>query len=325
MSLKIGTAVAEKGKLVKGTLDIGYFPDGTPVSLPIMIASGETEGETMWIEGAIHGNEPGGTLAIVEYVTSLDLSKLKGTIVAVPVVNLQSFRAGVRNTPVDGVNINRIFPGSPEGTFTYQLASAYIDTVCAHADYLLDFHSGGLHDWCPYYVGFADDGSVKNDIRMDMCKDCGTAFIWHGITSGGGLGGIIPSQVTARGIPAITVECGGGPVTEEDLSCFKRAIEGNLKGRGFLEGKPERRDHYTMAGGGLFPVTHVGGFFKTDLKAGIVLHKGDLIGKIINLYGEVLEEIHCPEDDMLVATLIFNNTPVGSGEGFAELIHVYEL
>lgn len=324
MALTIGTAVAEKGKLVKGKIDIGYFRDGTPVSIPVMIASGEKEGKTFWVEGAIHGNEPGGTLAIIEYVSTLDLSKLTGTIVAVPAVNIQSFRADTRNTPADGVNINRIFPGSKDGSFTYQLASHYIDLVCENADYVLDLHSGGLHDWCPFYVGFSDDGTVENDVRMDMCRFSGSKYVWYGISQNNGLDGIIPSQVTSRGIPAITVEAGGGPVTEENLADFKRAIDGNLKGFGFLEGEPEMADEMFAFGGGLFPLTHAGGFFKTDLKAGCTVNKGDYIGKIINFYGETMEEIYAPEDNLFIATLIINNTPVGSGEGYAELVTVKE-
>lgn len=321
--LQIGSAVAEKGKLTKGYFEIGALADG-PVRIPVMIATGEQDGEVLWLDGCIHGGEFGGPISIAKFMNSIDLKELKGSIVAVPVVNILAFRELNRNTPLDGVNINRIFPGSHDGTYTYQLADEYIKLIAANANYFADFHSGGFMDHCLFYAGFANDHSAVAEIELKMCESIGSEIIWDHFDTMSDFGGIIASQVAKFGIPSVTCECGGGHVLDSDIEKYVGAMEGFAKVLGFLPGEPVRQEKYTHIGNCFCPVTHAGGFFKRKCNDGDMINKGDVIGEIVNLFGEVVETVICPEDNILVECVLINNVPVPSGEGIGEFLHVYD-
>lgn len=321
--LQFGSAVAQKGKLTKGYIEIGALADG-PVRMPVLIACGQEEGEVLWLEGCVHGGEFGGPVSLAQFMNEIDLNTLKGTIVAVPVVNILSFRELSRNTPLDGVNINRIFPGSKNGTYTMQLAAEYIELIHKHANYLVDFHSGGFTSHCLFYAGFKNDGSELAKIETRMCEVIGSDIIWDHFDTMASFGGIIASQVAEYGIPAITCECGGGQVLDSDIALYMGAMKGVAQELGFLPGTPQRKEKYTHIGNCFCPVTHAGGFFKAKCTDGSILNKGDVIAEIMNLFGEIVEVITCPEDNILVECLYQHNCPITSGEGIGEFLHIYE-
>lgn len=325
--MKIGSAVSEKGKITKGYMEIGWLCDGEPVKIPVLIASGIEEGEVLWVEGGIHGTECGGTLAILECIHSLDLSKLKGTVVGVPVVNIAAHRAGMRLTPIDGANLNRVFPGMADGSYTGQLAAEYFEIMSRHANYVLDFHSGGNDLKSPYYCG---DIEKKDDPTSELTKRmlsyCGPDAGWLGPYEE--FHAKLPSQMASlakKNIPSLIVESGGGDIEREDVENYKKAIMGCLMGFGFLEGEPPVNEHMLRLVNGSFPTgptTKKGGLFLTDVKPGAVLKKGEPVGRIINLFGEVLEEILSPADDVYVTAIMKNGTPVNSGEMYGEFAQV---
>ncbi|MBU5625479.1 succinylglutamate desuccinylase/aspartoacylase family protein [Oscillibacter sp. MSJ-2] len=321
--LKIGSAQAEKGKLVKGYIEMGSLADG-PVRMPVMIASGEQDGEVLWLEGCIHGGEFGGALSIAQFMRELDLKALKGTIVGVPVVNILSFRNLSRNTPLDGMNINRIFPGDPDGVYTMQLAANYMELICGNANYFADFHSGGFTSHCLFYAGYKNDHSKESEVERKMCESIGSDIIWDHFDTMQEFGGIIASQVAERGIPAITCECGGGQVLDSDIAKYKGAMTGIAQVLGFLPGEAAKKSSYTHIGNCFCPVTHAGGFFMAKCKDGDILNEGDVIAEIMNLFGEIVEVIRCPENNILVECLYQKNCPISSGEGIGEFLHIYE-
>ena len=325
--MKIGNVVSEKGKLVKGYLEIGWLSDGEPVRMPIMIASGLEDGEVFWVEGGIHGSECSGTLAIIELMNELDLTKLKGTVVGVPVVNILAHRYNQRLSPVDGGNLNRVFPGSPDGSYTQQLAAAYFDVVSQHANYVLDFHNGGLNMKSPFYCGDIEKaGDATSDKTRRMLAYTGADAGWLGFYQE--FHAKLPSQMASlakKGIPSLIVESGGGDVTAEDIANYKQSVIGCLKGFGFLEGEPPIHPGQLRLVNGetpTGPTTQKGGLFLCETHAGAILKKGDRVGRIVNLFGETLEELTAPEDDLYVNAVLCHCTPVNSGEMYGEFSKV---
>lgn len=185
--IKIENIQAEKGRLVKGYFKVGGFSDGSQLELLVMIASGEKDGATLWFNGCIHGEEYGGTVSIIQFMNSMDIKNLKGTIIGVLVANLLAFREWSRNTPLDEVNLNRVFPGNPSNSFTHQLAHTYMETVCEYADFLIDLHSGDIRAKVPFYSIFYDDRAKIGALSKQMCKNCGSPLIW-GVKGEAGLG-----------------------------------------------------------------------------------------------------------------------------------------
>ena len=327
--MKIGQINAERGTLTKTFLEIGYDYDGGAIKIPIIIVRGVEDGETYWVEGGIHGTEISGALAIIECLQEIDPLKLKGMVVGVPVVNILAHRAGHHHAPADYTNLNRVFPGDPNGSYTQQLAHEYYNIVASHADYVLDFHNGGHEMEMPYYCGYiVQDGTPTAEKTKKLVEYSGADAGW--VTHFPEFRPGLPSQLASmakKGIAAMIVESGSADCTETCIKNYKKSILGGLRGFGFLEGEPFHNPrHLTLINGKspTGPHTHKGGLFVSATYPGAVLNEGEPIGKVINLFGETLEEITCPEDKLYVTAIMKTGTPVTSGTMYGEFAVVTE-
>lgn len=323
MMEKIGTVEIVPGKKSKGYIPFGSDTDGTPFRIPVLVTAGEMEGPTIWVHGCIHGEEYGGAASIIRFFQELDVRQLRGTFIGVPVMNLPSFKARSRISPLDGANLNRIFPGNPKGTYSQRLARKLLALIEEHADYVIDLHSGGIGAQVPFYAIVKDDGTEGYEKSMWLAKRMGANVIWR---SGGEMvvDGTITGHVLERGIPVVTVECGGGNVTEEHEELFKQSILNAMKALEMLPGKPPVQEEYKIISNAEFFFTREGGLFIPSCQVGDFLKKGDLIGCIMNLYGEVTEELRCSADNAYVAAVGHRYWPTEPGQLIAEAIPVEE-
>lgn len=319
--VKIGDVEGVRGKLEKGGLKVGSFSDGSPIAIPILIATGEQDGPTLWLQGGVHGEEYGGAASIIKVVNSLDLKLLKGTVIAAPVVNIPSYLAKARTSPLDGENLNRIFPGNPKSTYSHQLAHTLVETIAATADYFIDLHSGGIGAEVPFYAIYVDDKSEAAQESKKLCKAIGVEYIWK-IKGEAGLLGAIVAQIVHRGIPSVTVEVGGGNVTHQHIEEFSSSITNMMKSMGMLDGDYPILEKYTIITDGHFLFNREGGLFVPTCKVGDVLNEGDSIGYIKNLYGDTVEDILNPVDNAYIAAIRHQYWPCDAGDLIAESIVV---
>ena len=114
----------------------------TALSIPIaIIASGD--GPTVLLVAGNHGNEYEGQVALREFVRQADVSDISGRIIVIPSLNMPAARADVRVSPLDGVNLNRVFPGSADAGPTAAIAGFVNDIVLPVCDAGVDIHTGG--------------------------------------------------------------------------------------------------------------------------------------------------------------------------------------
>ncbi|MED4018530.1 M14 family metallopeptidase [Sutcliffiella cohnii] len=317
----IGTAQVRPGEKTEGFLTIGSDTDGTLFQLPVLVASGQQEGPTIWVHGCIHGEEYGGAASIIRYFQELDTNELRGVFVGVPVMNLPSFKARSRISPLDGANLNRIFPGNPKGTYSQRLAHSLLSTIEETADYVIDFHSGGIGAEVPFYMICKEDNTEVGKKSMWLAERMGSNVIWRSAGEAG-TDGTITAHVMNRGIPTVTVECGGGNVTEEHEELFKSSIKNAMMALEMLPGQPPVQEQYTVINKAHFLFTGEGGLFVPACKVGDILNKGDLMGSIMNLFGKVTEELRCPTDNAYIAAIGHRYWPTEPGQLIAEAIPV---
>src|SRR6187431_726117 len=124
------------------------------LSLPLLIARGAAEGPVFAVTAGVHGDEYEGVRAIFEVFDSLDTASLRGTLLAVPVVNPPAYGACQRTSPVDGANLARVFPGKVDGSLSERIAAVLVREVIGKADFYLDLHSGGVRYAMPSMAGF---------------------------------------------------------------------------------------------------------------------------------------------------------------------------
>lgn len=159
--MKIGNIEAKPGEHAFGYLEVNKGRSGMVVDVPLHILAGAQPGPTLLVESAVHGNEIIASIAILNVVQKLDPKKMKGNLIAVPVLNRAGFELQGRGSPHDSKDILTLFPGNPNGSLSDQIAYIYFNEVIRKADVMIDFHAGGRTAY-ERYVCFAADRDPEN-------------------------------------------------------------------------------------------------------------------------------------------------------------------
>ena len=117
--------------------------EGVPVSTPVLITNGIAPGPTVCLTAAVHGDELNGIEMVRRVFHDIDPNKLSGALIGVPIVNVQGFRRGSRYLP-DRRDLNRYFPGNPNGSAAARIAHSLFTDVITHCDALIDLHTGSF-------------------------------------------------------------------------------------------------------------------------------------------------------------------------------------
>ncbi|MGQ0663383.1 MAG: hypothetical protein ACT4P2_07310 [Pseudomonadota bacterium] len=315
--LKVGTAVARPGQWTRGELVLGHYPDA-PITAPVNILTGTKDGPTLWVQAAIHGPEIGGAIGVLRLFERLDPAKMTGTIVAVMAANPTAFRGAARNTPLDGENLNRCFPGDARGPHSRQTASVLLETALATADAMMDLHSGADALIVPFYALHWDDGSPAAQESARLARAIGSPDIWS--SKDAWISGSMFTAFTRKGKPAIIVECGGTVLSDAHIDNFTGAIRGVAQAMGILAGKPPAQRRYRVWGEAFVVYNRKGGYFAPAVEAGATVRKGQKLGAVMDPHGRVIEEPVSPVGPAYVAGIARPYLPVYSGAMIAECV-----
>ena len=135
----------DKDGVQHGFLKLPHSHDASAwgsMMIPITVAK-SGQGPTILFTGANHGDEYEGPIALFDLAHTISADDLSGRVIIVPGMNYPAFQAEKRTSPIDGGNMNRVFPGNPSGTLTEKIADYFQRTLLPLADYVVDFHSGG--------------------------------------------------------------------------------------------------------------------------------------------------------------------------------------
>ena len=203
--------------------------------IPVACVKGG-EGPTALVTGGNHGDEYEGPLAILNWLHDIDLASVRGRVIAVPFMNYPAVRAGKRTSPLDGGNMNRIFPGQPDGTVTQKIADYFQNVLLPMADCVLDYHSGGK---TLEFVCLAASHVLDDPEQHDRCAAARDAFgapyalSMREIDSAG----MYDDAAEMMGKTFVTTELGGGGTsTLETLAVAKRGLQNFLIHNGVLRG-----------------------------------------------------------------------------------------
>lgn len=291
-AFEIGTARVLPGERAYGEVRVTRRMDGTPVAIPIILVRGRQAGPILCINGGVHGDEFAGMEAVVRIAHDVDPEELRGTLVAVPVVNQPAFEDASRVNHYDHKDLNRTFPGSPDGTLSQKIAHAYFESVVRRCDALVDLHGAG---------GYASINNIViaqggyEELVEDLALATGFDLVWRG----GPWGGTVRLTALEAGIPAITVEAGGGMDSKpEDVEIHLRAVTGVMRHLRMLDGRAEYPRTYTVMTGGTTYASR-GGVFRPRTASGARVHAGDLLALVTDLHGRTIEELRASEDGVV--------------------------
>lgn len=272
--------------------------------IPICVVK-NGEGPTALITGGNHGDEYEGPLAIVDWATSVELKDVKGRVIAVPFMNYPAFRAAKRTSPLDGGNMNRIFPGNPKGTVTEKIADYFQNTLLPLADFVLDYHSGGKTlDFVPLAASHVLDDK-EQEARCAAARDAFGApysLAMREIDSAG----MYDDAAEVMGKTFVTTELrGGGTNTPDSVGIARRGLRNFLIHAGILRGEldPVASQHLVQPDGDCFHFAHAAGMVEITQELGTSVAAGTLLARIwaTGATGRAPLEIHANRDGILIA------------------------
>lgn len=277
-----------------------HLADGSEFGLHIHELVGAAgDGPTVGISGAIHGNEVAGTYVIRELARVLENLAFKGRILLLPVANPHGFAENERFTTIDRVNLNRVFPGNPQGTFASQLAHMITSEFFAGLDAMIDLHTGTDRPTVDYVYLLNDEG---------LARSAGAKILYRPKQD---LVGTSCHVTIQKGIQSVVIELGGGTVDQEPY--VKRgvnAVLNMLRHLQMLEGEPDPLPDQIVLEDIQLVFPTQGGILETEAPAlGERVQGGDVLGRVISPYTfEELEVLRCPVEDgiMILSHLVRN-------------------
>lgn len=300
------------GRMIVDSFDIEDTPRGSknyywlkiisdgfanPICLPIMVARGMTDGPVLGVTAAVHGNELNGVSVIQRLFNEVEVDELRGTIVAVPVVNVPGFIRKKRRFN-DGVDLNHIMPGKADGNVSQVYAYRFIDRLVKHFDFLLDLHTASFGRINSYYIR----ADMDIEIVEQLARLQNAEIIVHNPPSDGTLRG----AADELGIPAITLEV-GNPNTFQ-----KRLI------RSGVDGVHNVLVHLDMIDDDILPMeketvicrqsmwvyTDIGGILHINVDLREMVKKGQVIAHIRDIFGNKIKDYHAPADGIVIGKSI---------------------
>ena len=265
---------------------------GVSIATPVLVVNGSTAGPTLCLTAAVHGDELNGIEIVRRVMHNLEADELSGTVIGVPIVNLQGFRRGSRYLP-DRRDLNRYFPGNTNGSAASRIAYSLFNDIVSHCDALVDLHTGSF------------ERSNLPQLRADllnpdvvaMTDGFGSTVILHNKPAEGTL----RYAATAAGIPTVTLEAGGP--TELEIQEVKHGVKGVQtllhtlgmvrKIRLWGESEPVYyRSSWVRA--------NRGGILLSDVVLGRTVREGDLLGTITDPMSNASTKLFSPHSGRII-------------------------
>ncbi|KAI8063694.1 uncharacterized protein B0P05DRAFT_555340 [Gilbertella persicaria] len=263
--------------------------------LPVIVCRGTEDGPVVGITAAVHGNELNGVPCIHRVISEIDVNKLHGTVVAVPCVNVSGYLKFTREF-ADGRDLNRLFPGREDGFASQVYCYQLMNKVISQFNYLIDLHTASFGRVNSYYVR----ADMNDPISAIMARLQTPQVVLHN----SGQDGTLRSAASARGIRAITVEIGNPQLFQnqyvqwsyigvmrilDHLDMYTLTYQPTAEDMAAL-GPPNT----ILCSKGFWIYTKTGGVLEVYPGVNTIIKKGDLIARIKNIFGNVVDEYYAP-------------------------------
>jgi predicted deacylase len=253
------------------------------IALPIVVIRGGA-GPTVLMTGAVHGDEYEGQVALVKLAKALSPEALSGRVILCPALNAPAALAGRRVSPVDGGNLNRLFPGDPAGSPSQMIAHYVEEVLVPRADLVVDLHSGGTSLWYPATLlrgPGADDAEAADLRRLQVAFDLPFAWVFGDSPGRASTGRTLMAAANRKGVPCIMAELGGGGEVDPGiLARTERGLRRLLVDRGLLAGDlgPAEGTQELRALGSVFAEDV--GVFEPLVTVGAEVAAGEAVGRV---------------------------------------------
>ena len=279
---------------------LGYYP------IPIIsLANGR--GPTLLLCGGTHGDEYEGPAVIMDLVHALDLTRLRGRIIALPISNAPAFAASARCSPLDGGNLNRAYPGDPEGPPTAMIAHFIESLLLPHCDAAIDFHAGGK---ASVYAVLAMIQHAPPELyarNLHLARAFSPDFIW--LLERPPVGGSVNDAACRQRVPMLASELfGGGRVSRASFQRTRQGLYGVMAALDLLPADrraapPETAIPLLQEADNGAVYAKRDGVFVPHIELGERVERGGALGAVYSVLEpeRAPQIITCPADGILVS------------------------
>jgi uncharacterized protein len=263
------------------SLDLVKLHTTSTVDVPIIVERSKIPGPTILFTAGIHGDEVNG-VEIVRQLIASGINKPKcGTIICIPVINIFGFINLNREFP-DGRDLNRVFPGSKNGSLASRVAYKLVHSIIPHVDLIIDYHTGSAGRFNAPHLRFVKENKELND----LAKVFGAPFVLYSKN----LNKSFRNTCHKLGKPMLLFEGGKSfhideTVTASGIKGAKRILQhfGMLKSA-FTVAKPSNDSIYITESS--WKRAKYSGMFKSSVKVGVKVGKKDILGTITDPFGK---------------------------------------
>ena len=291
----VGTASAAPGQTASGVIAVPAGVDEA-LSIPVIVVNGARPGPVLALLAGAHGTEYASIIALEKLPATVDASTLSGTLVVVPLLNVPSFAKIVPHlNPVDGKNMNRMYPGRPDGTQTERASHAITTQVVERSDHLIDFHGGDIDENLRPYWYWQKTGRTAQDaasLGMVLAFGLDHVIITTGRPTDPKDSRYLENTATTRGKPSITVEAGrAGTVEPEDVAALVNGTLSVMRHLKMLPGSATPVQHPVWIDRLADVASEHSGIFYPSVERGSSVATGTTIGRITDYVGRPLAEV----------------------------------
>ncbi|MBT3284982.1 hypothetical protein HN807_06990 [Candidatus Bathyarchaeota archaeon] len=292
--MNVEDALSKRGEKSYGFIEVGRTSVST-YRIPVVVIAGAKSGKTVGFLGGTHGTEYASIEGLIRATKELDPSEMSGNVIAVTILNGPHFEhRSAFLSPIDQLNQNRQFPGDPEGTLSKRTAHVVFQEVVSRCDALVDLHGGDIgEDIDSMVIAGGGGGEEVEKMAIDMACCFPTEYVSQLPAS---VSGLTMTAQKEYGIPCVTSEAGTPyPVRERHIQFHYEGVMNILRYFKVLPGEP------TLANAALNPKGYRikasnAGIWHGFHELGSRVKKGERVGEITDLFGNVLESHKAPED-----------------------------
>ena len=266
--------------------------EGLPVDTPVLVVHGANAGPVLCLTAAVHGDELNGIEIVRRVLHGLQPSRLAGTVVGVPIVNIQGFRRGSRYLP-DRRDLNRYFPGSRGGSAASRIAYGFFNDIVLHCDALVDLHTGSFER--------ANLPQLRADLSNPGVAALASGFGATVIVNSQPQAGTLRYSATLAGVPTVTLEAGGPERLEsQEVTHGVRGVESLLNTlRMVPDALPWEGSEATYFRSSWVRADR-GGILISNVELGSQVAEGELLGRVTDPITNETAGIYAPRAGRII-------------------------
>ncbi len=317
-SIEIAGELIAPGEAKTIALQTTQFYTNTPVNIPVHIVNGKIPGPRLFVSAAIHGNEINGVEIIRRLLMSSALKRIKGTLIAIPVVNVHGFIQQSRYLP-DRRDLNRSFPGSKKGSLAARLAHIFMREIVNKCTHGIDLHTGAIHR--------SNIPQIRANLDDDETARMARAFSVPVLLNSSIRDGSLREAANELGIPMLLYEAGEALRFDEvSIRAGLRGVIRVMREIGMLsKTKVTQRalKLSSIAQGSAWVRAAISGIVHIQVPLGSQINKGGTLGFIYDPFGTDETIIYSPFDGIIIGQV--NNPLIYEGDALFHIAYFGEV